>query len=324
VDAAESVRRRHVAWGPLTALLAAGALLALLVLNLLTLAGISANRRNGNRPVSAAASRVRGALLDAEWIDISAAIGVMGLLGLLFAIHRDVSRREELEEALRESMRFQEQFVAILGHDLRNPLGAIAMGAAVLQGEGATDKHAAIARRISNSVARMTRLTDQLLDLTRARMTGGIPVAPRPETNLAETVSSVVDELRIAHPGVELDITGEPAVRGAWDPDRIAQLVSNLVGNAIEHGGGAPVCVHVESGRENAILCVHNGGPPIPSELLPHIFDPFRRGARDGHGLGLGLYIADQIVRAHGGAIDVRSAAEGGTTFRVTLPAGSR
>jgi phosphoserine phosphatase RsbU/P len=115
------------------------------------------------------------------------------------------------------------------------------------------------------------------------------------------------------------------AISGEWDADRLAQMVSNLVGNAIEHGAGTPVEVQVSNGGATAVLEVHNGGSPIPADLLGRLFDPFHRGAEGetarANGLGLGLFITRQIVLAHGGTIDVLSAQPSGTTFRVLLPA---
>jgi len=256
----------------------------------------------------------------AIWIDVGGGIGLLLLAIMLFVISRDLARRDQLERALREAMELKERFIGILGHDLRSPLAAISMGAAVLERRG-HDKP--IATRIASSAGRMGRMVDQLLDLTRARMGGGIPLSPQRATNLRELLSSVVDELRVAHPEACIDLrTGDP-VSGFWDPDRMAQVISNLVGNALEHGGGAPIEVRLARARDEALLTVHNLGPAIPVELLPHIFDPFRRGPQNGHprGLGLGLFITAEIVRAHGGTITVRSNDADGTTFTVELPA---
>jgi len=140
---------------------------------------------------------------------------------------------------------------------------------------------------------------------------------------LSDVVTSVVDELQTAHPEAHLKVELENDVHGTWDPDRISQVVSNLVGNAILHGDGI-VAVRVRRSNGSATLEVHNGGAPIPVDALPRIFEPFRRAARDGgtdtRGLGLGLFIADQIVTAHGGRIDVRSREGEGTLFAVGLP----
>jgi signal transduction histidine kinase len=257
----------------------------------------------------------------AMWIDAGGGIGLVLLGVMLFFISRDLARRDELERALREAIALHEQFIGILGHDLRNPIAAIAMGAEVLEKKG-YDKP--LATRIASSADRMGRMVDQLLDLTRARKGGGIPVARARATNLRDLLSSVVDELRVAHPEARIDLRVDDPAIGAWDPDRMAQVISNLVGNALEHGAGAPIEVRLASASEEARLTVHNRGPAIPADLLPHIFDPFRRGPQNGHprGLGLGLFITAEIVRAHGGTISVRSTDREGTTFSVILPGG--
>jgi signal transduction histidine kinase len=261
----------------------------------------------------------------AMWIDAGAGLGLLILGFILYAIHRDIARREALEVALRESAAFQERFVGILGHDLRNPLNAVSIGAELLlRREGPAQDQPATVRRIAASAGRMRRMVDQLLDLTRARLAGGIPVTPRAGTNLAEVARNAVEEIRIAHPDAQVTLEAAPEIKGKWDPDRLAQLVSNLVANAIQHGAGTPVEVLVKNGGPVVVLEVHNGGSPIPTDLQRRLFDPFRRGAEgaaaQAQGLGLGLFITQQIVQAHSGTIDVESTDGSGTTFRITLP----
>ncbi|HZS38428.1 MAG TPA: CHASE3 domain-containing protein [Polyangia bacterium] len=246
---------------------------------------------------------------------------------------RDLTERKMAEEALadeyqrrtdaeRES-RFAQMFIGILGHDLRNPLNAISMAARLLKKRvGSADPK--VIERVSSSAQRMSNMVDQLLDLTRSRLAGGIPVE-RKTVDLGPIVANVIEELRLAHPGREIQwscVDGES--RCAWDPDRMAQVVSNLVGNALQHSEATtPVIVSLTSGRDDVVLSVHNQGPPIPSELLPHLFEPYRRNSVRGErskGLGLGLFITEQVVHAHGGRIDVRSTAEEGTTFTVIMP----
>src|SRR5205823_2605363 len=346
---------RRRAWAPLAAILAAATLLTLIAVNLMTLAGISSSRPLivHMRAVQTLLLQTRAALVDAArrligqlrdeedqqleqrtaaavrnleiamWIDASAGLGLLVLGLLLYAINRDIARREALEAALRDSAKFQEQFVGILGHDLRNPLNAISVGADLLLRKEtvAQDSHATL-RRIASSAARMRRMVEQLLDLTRARLAGGIPVQPTPGTNLADVARGAVEELRVAHPEAQLTVHATAQISGEWDADRMAQVVSNLVGNAISHGAGGPVDVQVDGANGSAILEVHNGGAPIPADLLPRIFDPFRQAmpATVAHGLGLGLFITRQIVLAHGGTIGVVSAQPEGTTFKVVLP----
>ena len=234
--------------------------------------------------------------------------------------------RQRLE--LEQTLRLNEMFMAVLGHDLRNPVGAVVTTAALLE---ATQDPAVVrksADRLRSIGTRMGRMITDLLDLARARLGGGIPVTPRP-TDLSVLVQRVVDELRLVHEGRELvlripEATAGPVV-GTWDADRLSQLVGNLVINAIEHGPREhPMVVTLSRTPTSAILSVANHGQ-IPPELLGQLFDPFRSGAaarRDtaaGGGLGLGLYIVQQIAVAHGGTVSASS--EGGTvTFTVRFP----
>ena len=237
----------------------------------------------------------------------------------------ETARRLVAEEHRRrdaeEQARFAETFVGMLGHDLRNPLNAILMTTQLLkrQGHGET----AAVNRILSSARRMSNMVGQLLDLTRSRIAGGIQI-DRKRTDLVALVSEVVDETRRAYPGRVIGWAGAGEAPAAVDRDRLAQVVSNLVGNALEHGDPAkPVTVTLSPNPAGAVLTVHNDGPPIPADLLPVLFEPFRRTATRGErskGLGLGLFITEQIVVAHGGRVEVSSAAGRGTTFRVVLP----
>jgi signal transduction histidine kinase len=168
----------------------------------------------------------------------------------------------------------------------------------------------------------MTRMIEQILDLTRSRLTGiEINVAP---TNLCETLTAIVDELQPAHPERMVRLRCPPLI-GTWDGDRLEQVFSNLIGNALVHGDEEDVTVVARAEGRTAVVDVHNGGPPIPAHVQSTLFYPFRRGDRESRtsktaGLGLGLYISYEIVVAHGGTIEIRSAFGEGTTFRVTLP----
>ena len=223
---------------------------------------------------------------------------------------------------------FQERFVAILGHDLRNPLSAIDMGTGLLRQRGASQKDEGLLRladRMKASTRRMSRMIEQILDLTRSRLAGGLELAPA-SMNLGPTLSGIVDELRTAHPARQIDLRCPPTVAGSWDRDRLEQVFSNLIGNAIHHGDpGRPVTVEVGEEEAEITVAVHNEGPPIPAPVRAELFSPFRRGERDSktketEGLGLGLYISREVVVAHGGDIEVRSTSTEGTTFRVRLP----
>jgi signal transduction histidine kinase len=227
----------------------------------------------------------------------------------------------ELQASREENARLQERFTGVLGHDLRNPLTAIMMGTSSLLHRSLPEAETRIITRIHSSADRMRRMIEQLLDLTRVRTGGGI-VVELVELDLADLARRVVAELEMAHPERALQVHARGETVGEWDPDRLAQALSNLVGNALHHGASdEPVVVRVEGAGEAVVLAVHNGGEPIPSELVPVIFDPFRR-AKGGNasGLGLGLFIAQQIVLAHQGSLGVVSTAADGTTFTVTLP----
>lgn len=220
----------------------------------------------------------------------------------------------------------RDQFLAILGHDLRNPLAAIFMGAAALtRSEQLDDKHSRAAQRIVSSAGRMQRMINDLLDLTRTRLGAGIPIT-RTATDLALVCEQVVDELHAVCPDRVLQLeVGGPLI-GAWDGDRLTQLISNIVANALQYGDvDSPVRIVALANGADAVVRVHNNGPAIPEETIKKIFEPMvrqpaRGGARNAGGLGLGLYIAREVAAAHGGRIDVTSTNDDGTTFIVTLP----
>jgi len=219
---------------------------------------------------------------------------------------------------LEDTIRSNERFAGVLAHDLRNPLDAIMTGARVL----AMQREAAEARpleRIVSSGERMRVMIEQLLDFTRARTGGGIAVQPR-AANLAEICARAIEELEIAHPDWIVRQALDGDTRGTWDPDRLLQVVSNLVANAGHHGRAGSVFVDVDGAAPDAVvLAVHNEGA-IPASLLDELFDPFRGTRQGSRGVGLGLFIVREIVRAHGGSVDVRSSDAAGTTFTVRLP----
>jgi signal transduction histidine kinase len=220
--------------------------------------------------------------------------------------------------------KLQEQLLAVVGHDLRTPLSAISMAASVLFRRGGLDeRQAQTVTRIATSAERMTGIIRDLLDFSRARHGGGIPLARAP-TDLAAIAEKAILELQAAHPGCALELVarGDAALDG--DEPRLLQVVSNLVGNAVQHGSPAsPIEVRVEGCDAELRLVVHNGGAPIAPELLPVLFEPFRQGEpreAESESVGLGLFIVREIVRAHGGDVKVQSAEGEGTTFTVRLP----
>ncbi len=235
-----------------------------------------------------------------------------------------VSARFAAVAKLEETVRHSELFAGALAHDLRNPLNAMMTAAQIvlMRQEGDGDRGARPLRRILTSGQRMSRMIDQLLDFTRARSGGGLNAEPH-DLNLSALCAQAIGELELAFPEwkIESEVLGDP--RGTWDPDRLLQVVSNLIGNAGQHGAGATIRVTVDGRRsEEVTLEVHNKGA-IPEALVPRLFDPFRgtMHRRDqSRGLGLGLFIVKQIVRAHRGSVSVSSSEETGTTFTVRLP----
>lgn len=228
-----------------------------------------------------------------------------------------------LREA-QEAVRVREDVVAIVSHDLRNPLNAISLASlSLLRHDSLTELQGRGLRRILSAADRAHRMIRDLLDFTQARVGGAIPIHPRP-VDLHELTRQVVDEVHLANPGRHISVEARGDGHGDWDEDRLAQLLTNLVGNALQHSPeDAPVHVSSRAEESGVALRVHNAGAPIPPELLPVIFEPYRRGpaAALGRGsIGLGLYITRQIVLGHGGHIDVSSSESDGTTFTVWLP----
>jgi signal transduction histidine kinase len=229
---------------------------------------------------------------------------------------------------LQEIGTFREQLLAIVGHDLRNPLNTILMATQVLLlRDGLGKMETELARRITRSASTATRLIDVLLDLTRSRLGGGIPIDPRP-CDMNDVYRQVIDETELAHPDRPVRVDARGDLTGMWDRDRMYQLLANLVGNAVQHGEPrSPIELRIDGQNADILIEVANRGEPIPPETLPFIFDAFRQGrtvqSSGTHGLGLGLFIAQQIARSHGGSIAATSSKTDGTTFRVRLPRGT-
>ena len=228
----------------------------------------------------------------------------------------------ELDKAT-ETLRFNEMFSAMLGHDLRGPLSAIVMDAVLLERKTAEEHTRKAAARTLRSAKRMSRMIVEMLDLARGRLSGGIPVRREP-VDLGVLVEEIVEEHRAIAPSQAFVFTCDGSLDGDWDADRCAQLVSNLIDNATRHGrDGSEIACRIDgASSEFVTITIANDGA-IAADLLPHIFDPFRsrethRGK--GEGLGLGLYIVEQIAIAHGGSVAVESGEGDRTAFRVTLP----
>ena len=226
---------------------------------------------------------------------------------------------------LEETLHLAETFMAIVGHDLKNPLNAMVLGIELILANPTSPNVGKTAERLKNSTRRMQRMIDDLFDLARARLGNGIPIERAP-ADLSKIVERVIGEIETAHPERKITLQIAPDQVGEWDAGRLAQVVSNLAGNAVRHGKeGSPIEVRLAAKPEapsHVVLTVTNEGA-IPNDLIPVIFDPFRssdtRRAR-AEGLGLGLFIVNQIVLAHGGTVAVETGDDAHTIFRVTLP----
>jgi len=224
-------------------------------------------------------------------------------------------------QELAETLRVNETFVAAIGHDLKNPIHAISMAAEMILRMPAAD--AAVkknAERIRGS-ARMAGMINDMFDLARVRLGGGITLE-RAHFDLLAVAKSVVAECQSRGPSRLIELQHSGNTEGDWDPTRAAQILGNLIGNAIRHGAiDQPINLSVDGNEGAVVLSVHNGGM-IPTEVRATMFDPFRSGESRARkeGLGLGLFIVQQLVTAHRGTIEVDSTEREGTTFRVRLP----
>jgi signal transduction histidine kinase len=245
---------------------------------------------------------------------------------VFFDLHRQKLQLAQKVTELSEALRLNETFTAVMGHDLRNPLSAIVASAKVVQKAGDNPANRPMAERaavrIEAVARRMSGLIEDVLDFSRVRVGGGIPLTRAP-ADLLEIVRRMVNEHQAVSPSatIEINAGGDPC--GDWDGDRLAQVVSNLIGNALTHGEGQRVRLVLEGSAKDLVrLSVHNAGA-IPPELLHVLWEPFqsrRNGRGRSQGLGLGLYIVQQIVLAHQGRVDVHSTDAEGTTFVVEVP----
>lgn len=254
-------------------------------------------------------------------------IGVFHRFAALIALQLESELKYETSEtALRDARvagELRDQFIAILGHDLRNPLQAVSVTSAIIEKGTADPVLKEMAARISKNVKRMSALINDILDFARTRLGGGIGVNIDEAAEVNAALTEVVRELQDAQPGrvVVAEIAASRTVR--CDISRLQQVASNLIANALMHGDPQqPVRVTASTDDSEFVLTVANWGEPIPVEALPRIFEPFWRHSigSDREGLGLGLSICSQIVRAHKGTLSVTSSARSGTVFTVRLP----
>lgn len=248
-----------------------------------------------------------------------------GAIAKWFGTNTDIDERKKAIDELQRRAEFEKQLIGIVSHDLRNPLSAILASATMILRRDSSDERASKGlRRIINSGENAERMIRDLLDFTQARLGGGIPIAPQ-AVNFHATVQRVADELAVSHPERVLKFEHSGDAEGTWDPDRVAQVVGNLLGNALRHGPPEqPVRISSRAQGEEVVLEIHNGGEPIPPELVPVLFEPLSRGTaqidRNARSIGLGLFIVKQIVDAHRGSVQVSSTAAEGTRFTVRLP----
>jgi len=255
--------------------------------------------------------------------------GYVALLQDITAERRLAKERERSAQQQREQAEFEQQLIGIVSHDLRNPLGAILMGAARLNQQDGLDSNVRkTSARIHSSAARAVRMVNELLDFTQARMGGGIRIECNP-TDFHSLLRTMVDEVEAANPSARVKVEMSGDGLGLWDGDRLSQVLQNLVTNALKYGEpGTPVLVAAWGDREHVTFSVHNEGAPLPADQRSALFEPFQRGTgtvdKTGRSVGLGLFIVKSIVDAHGGHIEVRSEAGKGTTFIVSLPRHAR
>ena len=279
---------------------------------------------------------------DQAWaaLPLAGERGPIGVLGLQFSRQQAFDEDQRafltelakisalaLERAARHDMdcetrSFQHRLIGIAGHELRNPLTVVLSAAEQLARATLGDRDKRAAARLLRNARRMDRVVRDLMDYAQAQAAGRLHVAPR-EVDFHELCVRVLASLSSVHPERPVTYQRGGEVRGIWDPDRLEELLENLLVNALKYGApDCPVYVGWYADATELVLKVHNHGNPIPASLLPYVFDPFQRGEdhplRDS--LGLGLFIVKQIVAAHAGRVEVRSDRETGTTFVVRLP----
>lgn len=243
---------------------------------------------------------------------------------------------EAIDEAISQSIarytermeRSRDLLLGALGHDLRNPLGAVLQSAQfLLRSDALESAHTKAASRIVNSGTRMKTMISDLLDFATTRLGDVLPVSPA-SVDLAEACHATAEEITALHPDRTVRVECPEGLSGKWDPGRIAQMLSNLVGNAIEHGApDGEVLIRATDADDQVKIEVQNEGAPIPPNRRSQLFEPFTRGATQSRAVaiadrsvGLGLYIASEIAKAHGGEITLARSDEAGTVFAVTLP----
>ena len=255
--------------------------------------------------------------IGARWFRLEGAREVVDQVRRTVGTVWDDTERHNREKEMAFRLDFEKHLVGIVSHDLKSPLAAISMGASML--EGADDF---VVQRIRSSARRAQRLVYDLLDFTRARLSGGIPVHAEAGTDVVAVVRETVEQMRLAHPERAFELRVERPVTAFADEARVAQVVTNLLANALQHGAeDRPIEVVCDATDEAALVSVRNEGEPIPEDRLPSLFEPLEHteDADEKGSLGLGLFIVRELVRAHGGSVRVHSDAEA-TEFTIAIP----
>ena len=247
-----------------------------------------------------------------------------GVVSRWFGTNTDIDDRKRAQDQLQARAAYERQLIGIVSHDLRNPINAIVVAAALLsKDDHLNPRQAKAVSRIVSSSDRVRRMLRDFLDFTQARTLGRLPVSPVP-TNIAHIARQVFEELRVLHPDRPATIENEGDTEGRWDADRIAQVIGNLLSNAYQHSpSSAAIQLRTWGTPDDVVIEVYNEGTPIPPADIARLFQPFERGetvVSADRSVGLGLFISHQIVEAHGGTISVDSTSGGGTVFRVCLP----
>ena len=254
-----------------------------------------------------------------------AAYDASGSVTRWFGTNTDIDDRKRAQDEIVQRSAYEQQLIGIVSHDLRNPINAIVMAAALLSKQEAVNElHEKAVARIVSSAERARRLLRDFLDFAQARSLGRLPVAPA-AANIKQIARQVFDEVRGLHPKRQATIEHQGSEEGTWDADRLSQVIGNLLSNAFQHSpANAAVRLRTSGGEDEVVIEVHNEGAPIPPEDLARLFQPFEQGAGSRQSaersVGLGLFITKQIVAAHQGMIAVQSTVEEGTVFTVRLP----
>lgn len=259
-----------------------------------------------------------------------------GFVGEPYQVQDMIRFNEAIDQALVESIaaygeaveNTRKTMLAVLGHDLRSPLGAVMMAGGLLQNaDYLRAREVKLVNQVSTSVKRATSMVNDLLDLARCNLGSGIPIHTE-NTKLDHVCLSIIEEVRTAFPDADIEYDQREAVTGRFDVSRMAQVFANLIGNAVRHGDlKRPIHVSLHMDGDNAVFSVRNFGETIPADAIPHLFtlggrhSTYAAGEKGASaGLGLGLFIASEIVAGHGGCIEASSTDDMGTTFSVFLP----